>query len=54
MCSDRPQTGSTVCALADCMFPEGLAVRTGCEMDVLCYISPSPSSELREQAVQVF
>ena len=27
MCSDRPQTGSTVCALADCMFPEGI----GCE-----------------------
>ena len=27
MCSDRPQTGSTVRALADCMFPEGI----GCE-----------------------
>ena len=25
MCSDRPQTGSTVCALADCMFPEGIS-----------------------------
>ena len=39
MCSDCPQTGSTVCALADCMFPEGISCEE-CEMDVLCYTSP--------------